>query len=198
MSITAVILAAGASRRMGRPKALLEHQGRTFLTHIVHTARAAGADAVTVVAGPPDGERIRARLPVGAAVTWNPDPSRGMLSSVQVGLANLPARTQAALVWPVDVPLVKVDTVERVVQAAPGRIVIPRHEGRGGHPVRIPQRVFGAILALPPESSLRAFFHENAAQVTWIDVDDPGCATDIDTPEDHRAMSADQPDKPGG
>lgn len=184
MSVAVVILAAGASSRMGRAKALLEIEGGTFLQRIATTARAAGAGGISVVAGPPDGDRIKARLPLGVSVTWNPDPSRGMITSIQTGISNLPARTTAALFWPVDIPLVNVDTVQRVMQAPAGRIAIPRHGGRGGHPVRVPARHFGAIAALPVESSLRAYFDTQAGEIAWIDVEDPGCVRDFDTPQD--------------
>ena len=191
MSITAVILAAGASRRMGgSPKALIELQGETYLTRITRTARAAGATNVLVVAGPPHGERVRARLPVGAAVIWNPDPGRGMFSSVQTGVAGLPRGTLSALVWPVDQPLVREDTVRRVLAAQPGRIAIPRYQGRGGHPVRIPVACFGPLLALPVEATLKDLIDRQAALRVDVDVDDAWVVQDVDTPEEALAAAA--------
>src|SRR5579871_3942712 len=101
MSIVTVVLAAGSSSRMGSPKALLELDGGTYLTRIVQTARAAGSTGVTVVVGPPDGDKVKAKMPVGAGPVWNPDPSRGMLSSVQWAVSStLPGKTTAILVWP--------------------------------------------------------------------------------------------------
>lgn len=191
MSITAVILAAGASRRMGgSPKALLELQGETYLARITRTARAAGATNVLVVAGPPHGERVRARLPVGAAVLWNPDPGRGMFSSVQAGVAGLPRGTLSALVWPVDQPLVREDTVRRVLAAQPGRIAIPRYQGRGGHPVRIPVACFGPLLALPAEATLKDLIDRQAALRVDVDVEDEWVVQDVDTPEEAQATAA--------
>jgi CTP:molybdopterin cytidylyltransferase MocA len=106
--IQAVVLAAGASTRMaavGGPKALLRGpDGRTFVTRIVETARAAGVGGVMVVVGPPHGEAIKKALPVGAGAVTNPRPERGMLSSVQAAIQELPRTATAALIWPVDVP----------------------------------------------------------------------------------------------
>jgi molybdenum cofactor cytidylyltransferase len=184
MSITALVLAAGASSRMGTPKALIDLEGQTFLNRIVTCARSAGASSVAVVAGPPDGDKIKARLPVGAGVTWNPDPSRGMITSVQVGIANLPPKTLCALVWPVDLPMVKVETVRRILDGTPGKIIVPRHANKTGHPVRIPRQLFGEIQSLPNDASLKTFLDGHTSNIIYVDVDDEGCVKDYDVPGD--------------
>ncbi len=184
MSIQAVILAAGASTRMGSPKALLDLDWTNFITRVATAAREGGASGVTVVLGPPDGTAIRARLPPGVGWAWNPDPTRGMLSSAQAALATMPAGTSALLVWPVDLPKVAPATVRAILDAAPGRLVIPRHAGRGGHPVRVPRSLFGALAALPVERGLRALVEDHAAAVLHLEVDDAGVLEDIDTPAD--------------
>lgn len=190
MSIMTVVLAAGASSRMGTPKALLEFEGATYVTRITQVAKAAGTAGVSVVVGPPDGDKIKAKLPPGAGPVWNPDPSRGMLSSVQWAINSaLPSKTTAILVWPVDHPLVKQETVRRILDAAPGKISIPRYHGKGGHPVRIPRALFGAITGLDPEKGLHGLFEAHAAQVAYVDVDDAGTVEDIDTPADAKAAA---------
>jgi len=193
MSIHAVVLAAGASTRMGSPKALLDLDGATFMSRITTTARAAGAAGVSIVLGPPHGTAIKARLPPGAGSAWNPDPSRGMLSSIQAAVASVPSRTTAILVWPVDLPEVKLETVRQLLDAAPGKLVVPRHDGKGGHPVRIPRALFGALAALDPALGLRALIDANAATVVYVDVDDEAVLTDIDTPEEHAAARREKP-----
>src|SRR5207248_2773915 len=84
-----VVLAAGGSTRMGRPKALLPVGDTTFAGLIVRTAQSAGAAEIVFVLGPPHGELIRPGLPPGVRTAWNADPGRGMLSSIQTGIAAL-------------------------------------------------------------------------------------------------------------
>ncbi len=182
--IPAIVLAAGASTRMGSPKALLELDGLSFLARIAMTARAAGASHVLGVIGPPDGLAIQNQLPPGVSPIWNPAPSLGMLTSIQAGIASLSARTTAALIWPVDLPLVRVETVRQILHATPGRIVIPRYGARGGHPVRIPSWLFGALLALPAKTGLRALLQAHPREIVYRRIEDPGTVEDFDTPHD--------------
>jgi CTP:molybdopterin cytidylyltransferase MocA len=181
--IWAVVLAAGASSRLGEPKALVRgRDGRRFVDAIAETARAGGCGGVVVVVGPPHGEAIRRALPVGAGAAWNPQPARGMLSSVQAGLAALPPGGAAALVWPVDIPFVQSHTVRAILGAAAGRIIVPVHHERGGHPLRLPGACFADVMALDPERGLKALLEARRAEVTRLAVDDPAVLVDIDTP----------------
>jgi CTP:molybdopterin cytidylyltransferase MocA len=192
--IWAVVLAAGASTRMGEAKALLRlADGRRFVDAIAATARAAGTGGVLVVVGPPHGATIRAGLPPGAGAAWNPQPERGMLSSVQAGLAALPGGASAALIWPVDIPFVRAATVRAILDAAPGRIVVPVHNKRGGHPLRVPRRFFGEIAALErsaPERGLKALLDAHAGEVERLAVADRAVLVDVDTPEDYARTRA--------
>lgn len=174
----AVILAAGASRRMGTPKALVQAGGRPFVARIAEAARAAGCARVVVVVGPPHEAAIAAALPAGAEAVRNPAPERGMLSSVQAGVAALAPEVAAALIWPVDVPLVAAETARAIL--AGGDLVVPTHAGRGGHPVRVPRARFAELLALPPKAGLRALM----TAATRLPVDDPHVLVDFDTPAD--------------
>lgn len=190
--IACVILAAGRSSRMGDgpPKALLsDGAGRTFLGRIAATARAGGAASVLCVVGPPHGETIRRALPAGVAAAWNAQPDRGMLSSVQAGLGQLPAGAAAALIWPVDVPLVRAETVQRLIAAGRGRIALPAVKGKGGHPLYLPRARFAEVLSLDPARGLKALLDARAAEVLRLAVDDPGVLHDVDTPADLRGLS---------
>lgn len=188
--IAAVLLAAGASTRMGEPKALLRTpDGRRYLEAIVETARAAGCDEVVVVLGPPHGESIRAALPPAVTAAWNAEPERGMLSSVQAGIAALPGGVAAALVWPVDIPFVAVATARTLV-VHDGTIVVPVHNGRGGHPLRVARDHFAEIMTLDPARGLKALLDAHAAEVVRLPVADAAVLVDVDTPDDYARTRA--------
>lgn len=183
--IAAVVLAAGASSRMGEPKALLRTPaGARYVEAIVATAQAAGCARVVVVLGPPHGSTVRAALPSTVEAAWNDDPARGMLSSVQAGIASLPAEVTAALVWPVDIPFVRAATVRTLV-VHEGTIVVPVHNGRGGHPLRVGRAHFAEIMELAPARGLKALLDAHADAVVRLPVDDGGVLVDVDTPEDY-------------
>ena len=184
--IYAVVLAAGSSTRMeGKPKALLrDSRNQTYLQRVAATAREGGAGGVLVVVGPPHGDAIKKALPPGVAAFVNPRPERGMISSVQTGLNGVPFNCTGILVWPVDIPFVKATTVRALVNAPGGRIALPQHAGKGGHPLRIPRQYFGQVMALDGDGGLKALLDANKAQVTRLDVDDPAVTIDVDTPED--------------
>jgi molybdenum cofactor cytidylyltransferase len=186
--IYAVVLAAGASTRMAAagPKALLAaRDGRTFVQRVTDVARAGGCGGVLVVVGPPHGDAIKRALPTGASAVLNPRPERGMLSSVQAGVQALPERARAALIWPVDVPYVDAATVRAIAAAAPGKLVVPMHNKKGGHPIRVPRTRFAELLALDPEAGLKALVEARPGEVERLVVGDKNVLVDVDTPEDH-------------
>lgn len=181
--IAAVILAAGASSRMGAVKALLAIDGETLLARILRLACESGAERLVVALGPPHGERLAATLPAGVQVAWNDDPSRGMLSSVQAALRLLAATPgPGALLWPVDVPLVAAATLQRLLAADLTQLVIPCYDGRGGHPLWLPAALYGEALALPAAASLRTLRDRHPP--LRLAVEDPGILRDLDTPAD--------------
>lgn len=185
--IGAVILAAGASTRMGSPKALLTTpEGATFVEAILATLRAAGVESVRVVAAP-------GASPVADAVI-NPDPSRGMLSSVQCGLRALPASCDAVLLWPVDHPLVTTGTVASMIdafRAGDPPLVVPVHDRRRGHPVLFARRLVPELLAADPGIGARGVVHAHPDRLE-LAVEDPGVVADVDTPDDYRRLIGDE------
>lgn len=193
-----IVLSAGASRRMGRPKALLALGERSFVHAIVATALTAGARRVLVVLGPPHGTAIaaalaEARLPPGEVATvWNATPERGMLGSVQAALARLLEGPvdgeEAALIWPVDLPRVAVGTLRLLAGVRPlSSLALPVYQGRGGHPLRLPRALFAEALALPVDAGLMALRQRHAANLLRLPLADPGVVGDSDTPEEYRA-----------
>ena len=192
--IAAVVLAAGASSRMGVPKWSLAagDRGETFLDAILATLREAGVTTVGVVVRP-DFPRS------GAPFVINPDPDRGMLSSLQCGLRALPPAWEAALAWPVDHPLVTAATVRKLIAAfettrAP--IVVPVHAGTRGHPALFAASVHGEIDAAHPGAGARAVVHAHQDRVE-LRVDDAGVTTGIDDADAYRRAFGVEPEAPG-
>jgi CTP:molybdopterin cytidylyltransferase MocA len=193
----AVVLAAGAGARLGGvAKALLTRGARTYLESIADAARAvAPTAAVVVVVGPPHGDAVaRCARSLGLDVAVNPEPDRGMASSVAIGFAALAAApADAAWLWPVDHPAVQPATLARVAAAlaAVGRPhgearpawAQPRFAGRGGHPPLIARPLWSRLagcagLAGGARAALAG------APVVAVEVDDPGVVRDADTPTD--------------
>jgi molybdenum cofactor cytidylyltransferase len=188
--IAGIILAAGASSRMGTPKALLDYRGETFLNRLIRVLGTV-CDPVIVVLGY-DADEIRAQVSGRARFVINPDPSRGQLSSLQTALAEVPADAEGFLFIPVDCPSAEPSTVERIVGAfhAPERplLVIPRHEGNRGHPVCARRELIEEFLALPPEGQAKEVVRCHADRTHYLDTFDSGVLNDIDDPEAYRIL----------
>jgi molybdenum cofactor cytidylyltransferase len=187
-----IVLAAGASSRMGRPKALLDLGGRTALDRVLDTCALAALAKPVVVLGS-DADAIAAGSEVGrAAVVRNEGWSRGMTSSLRAGLAALPKFAEGFFVWPVDVPLVPAATVRELGlrfwilrQRRVDPIVLPK-ASRRGHPVLFDKRYAAELAALPDEEPPRSVVDRNAAAVEEIEAGDE-CVRDLDTPADYEA-----------
>jgi molybdenum cofactor cytidylyltransferase len=187
--IAAVVLAAGDSRRMGQPKALLRTPSGTFLERVVALAQAVPLEPVRVVVGR-DGPTICAALPALAPLCiHNPEPELGQLHSLRLALASLPAASQGAAVLLVDHPFVRAETITALVAAfhATGRpIVVPSYQGQRGHPVLFARCVWEELVRAPLEVGARAVVASEASRVLEVAVEDAGILADIDTPEAFR------------
>ncbi|MFA6108738.1 MAG: nucleotidyltransferase family protein [Candidatus Latescibacterota bacterium] len=182
----AVVLAAGRSTRMGRLKQLLPLEGRTLIEAVV-AALVGRVDRIVVVVGYGAAEvrQVLAGLPVVCAE--NPEYAAGMLTSVQCGL-HAAGRPGPYLVCLGDQPVIPAGVVEAILRAgaaAPGSIVVPTWEDRGGHPVLLPEACLEEVLALPSDRGLDAVVRRPGARVVRLPVEDPAVLRDLDTPEDY-------------
>jgi len=186
--ITAIILAAGASQRMGRPKALLPFQRGTFLEATIVASRAAGVDSCVVVLGP-DADKVLESIDLsGVPVVRNDKPVSGPIGSIRLAICALNHAVEAVLVWHVDRPHVAVATLAKLVdrfRQGGAAIVLPTLSGRRGHPVVFGRAVFDELMATPNEEGARAVVWADPSRVALVPVDDPAVLEDIDTPEEY-------------
>jgi CTP:molybdopterin cytidylyltransferase MocA len=196
--LEALVLAGGASIRMGSPKAVLRSpDGRPFIIRIIDTLVEAGLSGVTVITGVHHeviNETLASYPALASAVRCvrNPDPARGQLSSLLVGMdAVAGPETRGVLMTLVDVPMVAVDTVRQLVEVwertrAP--IVRPAVGLAHGHPVIFDRQVFDALRATPMDIGARAVVRAFADRTQNVAVTDAGCLVDIDTPDDYAGL----------
>ena len=186
--IAGIILAAGASSRMGTPKALLRYRGETFLERLTRVLGGV-CDPVIVVLGY-HADEIRANAQARFVV--NPDPSRGQLSSLQTALAEVPAAAEGFLFLPVDCPAPEPVTVSEIVNAFRSEekplLVIPRYEGRRGHPVCARRELISEFLALPADAQAKEVVRRHVERTRYLDTLDAGVLSDIDDPEAYRML----------
>jgi molybdenum cofactor cytidylyltransferase len=194
-----LILAAGESRRMGSPKALLPYRGETFLDTLVGLL-APRCEPVIVVLGA-SADAIRARSRRRADFVINPDYRLGQTSSMQCGLRAVPPETDGILFTLVDHPAVAAATVDKLIRGeatkspngedfgARLRIRVPRYEGHRGHPIWFSRELISEFLALPPGGAARDVVARHRAETEFLDLDDPGITADIDDPETFRAFT---------
>jgi CTP:molybdopterin cytidylyltransferase MocA len=184
VKLSGVILAAGLSRRMGFPKALLRWEGETYLDRLIRLFGGV-CDEVIVVLRPGAEAALGECARLGEArVVWNPDADRGQLSSLQTGLAE--ARGEAALFTPVDYAHVAEATVRVVAERADAVVAQPVFEGKHGHPVRIAAQVRDELLAAPAAGAARDVIRR--FERTYIEVGDAGCVLDADDPAAYAAL----------
>jgi molybdenum cofactor cytidylyltransferase len=200
-SLCGVILAAGASTRMGQDKALLawppsNSDGESLLSAAIQ-AFLPFNDLVIVVAG----KNVRDVTPVvdanGGVVVVNSEPEHGQFSSLQCGLREaLKRECDAAMITLVDKPPVRVHTLEKLrlefdFAMAKGKwAVVPEHGGRHGHPIIIGQQMMQAFLEAPSTANAREIQHQHRSRIQYVTVDDPGTTMNLNTPEDYARIAS--------
>jgi molybdenum cofactor cytidylyltransferase len=189
--ISAIVLAAGESKRMGRPKQLLEWQGKTLLLHSLESLSRSDADEIILVLGH-EADRIKKNLPaLPIKIVINPDYQQGMASSLRQGLLAMDPQSEAFLLCLADQPGIGPEIVNTLIrefrQADPKRgIVRPVYHGRQGHPVLISARHRQEALLQQGDVGARRILMNHPEDILEIDVDQDAVLMDIDTPEEYQ------------
>lgn len=189
-AIVGVVLAAGRSRRMGYPKALLDAGGETFVAHAVGVLRGGGCGRVVVIV-PPGADAVAdiARA-AGAGVLVNPEPDAEQVQSLRLAIRSLAAAVEAVVELPVDYPGVRASTVHALVEAfsrAPAPVMVSTCGGKHGHPTLFAREAWPELLRPELAEGARTVVHAHARAGTLceVPVDDPGTLADVDTPADY-------------
>lgn len=186
--IVAVVLSAGESSRMGRPKALLPIDGQTFIEKIVAALKQTKVGKIIVILGH-NARELQSKishLPVEILI--NTDYKLGQLSSLQLAVRNLQPDLECdgMLVHLVDHPYLAPALVEEMIRRfyeTKKRIIVPKFHGKRGHPVIFSNALFDEILSAPIEEGAKAVVNAHRAETLEIETEEEGIAVDIDTPE---------------
>lgn len=184
--IVAIVLAAGESRRMGRPKQTLDVRGVPMLQRVLDMLRKTKVDRVVVVAGA-HVEELRAAIKFDKEeVVYNAGYAEGMGSSLRAGIAAAGA-ADAVLIVLADQPFVSSDTVDALIagyRSSEKRVVVPVYHGRRGNPILFDSGFFPEMSRVRGDVGARAIVERNGDFLLEVPVDDRGVVTDIDEPDD--------------
>ncbi len=193
-ALAGIVLAAGQSKRMGRPKMALPWGDTTVVGKVITTLGRSSLSEICVVTG---GDRAQVeqavrevKLVTPLELVFNPFYRQdGMISSIQVGLAALGKRVEAAIIALGDQPQIELTTIEAVLEAfkqQQASMIVPSYKMHRGHPWLVRRTLWGEIQGVKPPQNMRDFLNANAAQIHYVLVDSDSVLQDIDTPEDYR------------
>lgn len=192
--LSAIVLAAGLSKRMGQPKMVLPWGETTVIGQVVKVIAQAGLEHIQVITGGARQQVEAALQDLPARPVFNPRFLEDeMVFSLQVGLSQLPPEIDAALVALGDQPQIEVDVVQAVVttyRQTGAPLVVPSYQLRRGHPWIIARCLWPAVMVLQPGETLRDMLNAHADQIAYLTVDTPSILRDLDTPADY---ARDQP-----
>ncbi|HLO17874.1 MAG TPA: nucleotidyltransferase family protein [Anaerolineales bacterium] len=188
--ISAIILAAGESKRMGQPKMLLPWGKLTVIEHVITTFLHAGIENLIVVTG---GAREKVEKTIEqypVQIIHNEDYANGeMLSSLQRGMKALSHQVQATLIGLGDQPQVQEGSVRlicKTYRASESRLIVPSFQMKRGHPWLVARPLWQELLEMKTPESPRDFLNRHADEIHYVNVDTPSILTDLDTPQDYQ------------
>jgi molybdenum cofactor cytidylyltransferase len=190
MNISAVILAAGKSVRMGEQKMLMPWGKTTVLGRVIQTLQSAGVEEIILVTNSTIAAVLKSAEGAlyGVQVQVRLNDNGEMLESIQIGLRAQKPSAEAALICLGDQPQVEEESVrlvcDRFRQEKP-RIVVPSHQMRRGHPWLVTRELWNEILQLRAPESMRSFLNAHKDEIFYVECDTPGILQDLDTPADY-------------
>lgn len=188
--ISAIVLAAGKSLRMGQPKMALPWGNTTVIGKVIATLMDAGLSDLHVVTG--GNQKVLEDVLIGFPIEFifNPDINDGeMISSVQAGLKSLGRETIAALIVLGDQPQIETQTIQVIMNdylSYRSKIVVPSYQMHRGHPWLIDRSLWGEVLTLKPSATLRDYLNQHQEKITYVNIDTPSIIQDLDTPDDYK------------
>lgn len=188
--ISAVVLAAGQSKRMGVFKPLLPFGNQTVIESCINYLRQGGVETIVVVLGHRSQDVLDRLGDLPVTVALNPDPDSQMTASIHAGIAKIPSPTGATLITPADLPAVPPTVVSQLINEwqKGSKLVIPTWQNRGGHPVLVDLQYRPELQSLDPNLGLKALFNAHPNEVKRLPVDSPFIARDLDTWDDYVAL----------
>ncbi|MFQ5602768.1 MAG: NTP transferase domain-containing protein [bacterium] len=192
-SVSAIILAAGESKRMGHPKALMRFGKQTFLQTVISNVQQAGVESILVVLGHAKESIIPSLRNWPVEIVINENYRTGQFSSFQTALKKLKPDCAGTLLVLVDQPQIGSEVIRKVLSAfqrLPEKIIIPSYQNRRGHPPLIPQSLFQEIVQAPPDWNASALIADHAEIVHEVEVHDESILWNINTLEDLKIVNA--------
>ena len=187
--ISAIILAAGESKRMGQPKMLLPWGNQTVIEHVVNTFLKAGIEDIVVVTGGTHEYVKKAIEHYPVRKIQNPNYVAGeMVSSIQYGLREMPERTLASLIGLGDQPQIQEGNVRAICDAykkTRSPLVVPSFQMKRGHPWLVARPLWQKLLALQAPQTPRDFLRDHSDRIQYVSLDTPTILADLDTPDDY-------------
>ena len=190
--ISAILLAAGESRRMGRFKQLLQFRDKSFVEHCVDSLLSSRVDEVIIVTGHRDSDVRRALGERPVKFAHNPDYLSGMSSSVKCGVRSLSQLTRGFILALVDQPQISSNVINRVIETFEKEralIVVPAYEGKNGHPILLDISLKDEIMTLNDRQGLNEVVRAHSAATVRVEMPTSEVVEDYDLPEDYERIS---------
>jgi molybdenum cofactor cytidylyltransferase len=196
MNVTAIVLAAGSSSRMGQPKQLLPFEGKSLVRRAAEAAVGSKARQTVVVTGAAS-QQVDAELAgLTVMLVHNDDFAQGMSTSLRAGLRAVRPEVDAVVVLLADQPFITSAVIDGLIdlhEQTHARIVRPRYGGQPGNPVLWGEGLFPELLEQTGDQGGRALLQKYRDEITWLDLPDATLQTDVDTPEAYALLTGSAP-----